>query len=368
MLRARSAPIWYVHRDHPDPVTGGRDRAGLGTREARRTGEPNHHVFQTHTREDRDSIPSRLAVSGNGIPASSKLVAEQFQEGIVSKLGLLQANHIRPPFIQPRQKTRYALLDRVDVPGRESHRPRRWYPGFGLYAAALVIRVGWLDLGRRTRLLSRQRPGARVQAAQRAAQRGLGRPGNRLAQVDEFHSGFCPQSIPRRCRLCLHPPVAARASISAPQSAWFRRKLPALVLWARPRPQQSPRVGPATDGAEAARTPTSLLGFEAATASSVEGLLAPRRPSAAVDGDLVDALVVGIQRSHSGCSSISARTRTSRPVSTIHWEAAYATAYHIEVSNGRDHSDSSVYDTTTGSGGTENVSLHGGAQAVATCA
>jgi hypothetical protein len=62
-------------------------------------------------------------VNCDGIPAVSELVAEQVEERIVSELGLLQADHVRPPLVQPRQQPRHALLDRVDVPGRDSHRP-----------------------------------------------------------------------------------------------------------------------------------------------------------------------------------------------------------------------------------------------------
>jgi hypothetical protein len=62
-------------------------------------------------------------VNCDGIPTVSELVAEQVEERIVSELGLLQADHIRPPLIQPRQQPRHALLHRVDVPGRDSHRP-----------------------------------------------------------------------------------------------------------------------------------------------------------------------------------------------------------------------------------------------------
>ena len=123
MLRVRHAPVRYVHGDHPDSATRSGDRPRLRTREARRTGESHHHVIQTHTRDDRDSVPRRLAVNCDGIPAVLELVAEQVEERIVSELGLLQADDVRPPLIQPRQQPRHALLDRVDVPGRDSHRP-----------------------------------------------------------------------------------------------------------------------------------------------------------------------------------------------------------------------------------------------------
>src|SRR5215218_9639934 len=122
VLRVRHPPVRYVHRDHPDPATRSRDRARLWTPEARRAGESHHNIIQTHTRKDGDSIPRGLAVNCDGIPAVAELVAEQVEERIVCELGLLQTDHVRPPLIQPRQQPRHALLDRVDVPGRDSHR------------------------------------------------------------------------------------------------------------------------------------------------------------------------------------------------------------------------------------------------------
>jgi hypothetical protein len=62
-------------------------------------------------------------VNRNGVAAIGELVAQQLGERIVRELGLLQADHVRPPLIQPREKPRHALLDRVDVPGRNSHGP-----------------------------------------------------------------------------------------------------------------------------------------------------------------------------------------------------------------------------------------------------
>jgi hypothetical protein len=85
----------------PGSRDSSRHCARLWTREARRTGESHHHVIQTHTREDRDSIPRRLAVNCDGVPATSELVAEQVEERIVCELGLLQADHVRPPLVQP---------------------------------------------------------------------------------------------------------------------------------------------------------------------------------------------------------------------------------------------------------------------------
>ena len=123
MLRARHAPVRHVHRDHPDPAARRRHRARLGMREPRRAGEPRHHVVQPHAREDRHPVPRRLAVSRDGVAAAGELVAEQLGERVVGELGLLQADHVRLPLVQPGQQPRHPLLDRVDVPRRDPHGP-----------------------------------------------------------------------------------------------------------------------------------------------------------------------------------------------------------------------------------------------------
>ena len=56
------------------------------------------------------------------VAALGELLAEQLGEGVVGELGLLQADDVRLPLVQPRQQPRQALLDRVDVPGRDPHR------------------------------------------------------------------------------------------------------------------------------------------------------------------------------------------------------------------------------------------------------
>ena len=97
------------------------------------------------------------------------------------------------------------------------------------------------------------------------------------------------------------------------------------------------------------------LGSEA-TASSVETSSTPA--SAAVDGDQSTRW----SSAFSDPQWLELDLGASAAISgfTIHWEAAYATAYHIEVStNGTAWTQ--VYDTTTGAGGTENISVTAGA-------
>jgi nitroimidazol reductase NimA-like FMN-containing flavoprotein (pyridoxamine 5'-phosphate oxidase superfamily) len=55
------------------------------------------------------------------VTALIQLGPQQFGEGVVGQLGLLQADHIRPALVQPRQQPRQPLLDRVDIPRRYPH-------------------------------------------------------------------------------------------------------------------------------------------------------------------------------------------------------------------------------------------------------
>jgi hypothetical protein len=57
------------------------------------------------------------------VAAVRQLVTEQLGERVVGDLRLLQAHDIRPPLVEPRQQPRHALLQRVDVPGGDPHRP-----------------------------------------------------------------------------------------------------------------------------------------------------------------------------------------------------------------------------------------------------
>jgi hypothetical protein len=90
-------------------------------REAGRAGEPGHDVLEPDAREDRHAVPRRLAVDGDLVVARGELGPEQLGERGVGELGLLQAHHVGLALVQPRQQPRDALLDRVDVPGRDPH-------------------------------------------------------------------------------------------------------------------------------------------------------------------------------------------------------------------------------------------------------
>ena len=57
----------------------------------------------------------------DGVAAVCELGAEQLGELVVGELGLLQADDVRLPLVEPRQQPRQPLLDRVDVPRRDAH-------------------------------------------------------------------------------------------------------------------------------------------------------------------------------------------------------------------------------------------------------
>src|SRR5688572_3252298 len=97
-------------------------------REARRSVEPADHVVEADAREDRNPVPGDLAVSSHLVAAVGDLLAEQLGERIVRQLRLLKADDIRPALVQPRQKPRHPLLERVDIPGRDAHGPSRYPP------------------------------------------------------------------------------------------------------------------------------------------------------------------------------------------------------------------------------------------------
>ena len=63
--------------------------------EARRAGDAGRHIVQPHPREDRDPVPGRLAVNGDGVAALGELVREQLAKRVVGELRLLQADDVR---------------------------------------------------------------------------------------------------------------------------------------------------------------------------------------------------------------------------------------------------------------------------------
>ena len=121
VLGTRRPPVRHVHRAHPDPAAGRGDRARLGGGEAGGAGDPGRDVVQPHPGEDRHPVPLRLTVQAGRVAAVGELAAEQLGERVVGELGLLQADDVGLPLVQPGQQPRYPLLDRVHVPGRYPH-------------------------------------------------------------------------------------------------------------------------------------------------------------------------------------------------------------------------------------------------------
>ena len=138
VIGVRNAAVRHVHRDHPDAAAGRGDRSGLGSWEARRAlTEPGHDLIEPDARENGHPVPGRLAVERDGIVPLGERIAEQLAERVVGELGLLQADDVRPPLVQPRQQSRHTLLDRVDVPGRDSQGHARYLPLRGGLPASL---------------------------------------------------------------------------------------------------------------------------------------------------------------------------------------------------------------------------------------
>jgi hypothetical protein len=129
VVRVRLAAVRHVHAHHADAAAGRRDGARLRVREARRTLDARHDVLETHARQDRDAVPGRLAVRRHLVAAVRQLVADDLAERVVAELRLLQADDLGPPLVEPRQEPRHALLDGVDVPGRDAHGVRGYAPG-----------------------------------------------------------------------------------------------------------------------------------------------------------------------------------------------------------------------------------------------
>jgi exodeoxyribonuclease-3 len=68
-------------------------------------------------------IDLALAVGGDRVAAGVELAAEELGERCVGELRLLQADHVRLPFFEPREQPGNPLLDRIDVPRDHAHAP-----------------------------------------------------------------------------------------------------------------------------------------------------------------------------------------------------------------------------------------------------
>ena len=90
-------------------------------REAGAVRYPTRDVLEPGARQDRDAVPRGLAVRRHLVAAGLELVVEEAGERVVGELGLLQADHVGPPLVEPGQKPRQTLLDRVHVPCRDAH-------------------------------------------------------------------------------------------------------------------------------------------------------------------------------------------------------------------------------------------------------
>jgi hypothetical protein len=71
---------------------------------ARAVGNPGNHVLESDAREDGHAVPGRLAVERDLIAALLHVIGQQLGECSVRELGLLEADDIGPPLVQPGQQ------------------------------------------------------------------------------------------------------------------------------------------------------------------------------------------------------------------------------------------------------------------------
>ena len=122
MLRARLAPVRYVHREHPIPPqladtarASGRGKPGASARPDTASSSPTRERIAT-------PFHCRLAVTGrrrsHGSASSSPSSSAN-----ASSASLVSCRQTTSGCrsIQPRQQSGHSLLDRVHVPGRYSH-------------------------------------------------------------------------------------------------------------------------------------------------------------------------------------------------------------------------------------------------------
>ena len=101
---------------------GRADGPGLGrTRELRLAGEVALDIVQTQPGQDRHPVPLAVPMVRETVAETGQGLTEQRREGLIRELRLLQTDHIGLPVFEPWQQARDARLDRVDVPGSDSH-------------------------------------------------------------------------------------------------------------------------------------------------------------------------------------------------------------------------------------------------------
>jgi len=110
--------------------------------------QPRRHLVEAQLGEYRDTVEGLLPVHRNIVPEGLEGLA---RERLVDAFGFLQADHVRIAFLEPGDDIVDALLDGIDVPGRNSHfAPRVSWRGRPAGALAAVLAGG------RYRILRRQ--------------------------------------------------------------------------------------------------------------------------------------------------------------------------------------------------------------------
>jgi hypothetical protein len=103
VVGVRLAPVGNVYGDNANAATGSGDRTRLRLWEPRPTLDPLDDVLESNPREDGHAVPGRLAMSSDLITPISELIPKHLSQRIISQLGFLKTNNIRPPLIEPGQ-------------------------------------------------------------------------------------------------------------------------------------------------------------------------------------------------------------------------------------------------------------------------
>ena len=107
-----------VDRDHAHPADGRFDPASLIRDGTARQVPDRVDQLDTGGDEQRHPVPPSLRGLHSGVPDLGQRIVG---EGLGGELRLLEAEHIRAVRLQDLGHTRPARLERVDVPGDESH-------------------------------------------------------------------------------------------------------------------------------------------------------------------------------------------------------------------------------------------------------
>jgi hypothetical protein len=122
-LASDRAPVRDVGARHRDAAALRGEQAGvafIGIVET--VAEAEGRIVDADARQDRDAVPLPLAVVHRFVAECAEL---QLRKGLVGEFGLLQTEHVDVGVAEELLDTRDAGLQRVDVPGGDTHAGRR---------------------------------------------------------------------------------------------------------------------------------------------------------------------------------------------------------------------------------------------------